>query len=97
MRRCDCGKNISDRSTNAKRCKPCGTAHKLEYDRIYNRNVRPNGLQPHKKSVAGRVKVASKRCICCGNLFRPTETRTRLCLECWSGGDVVEYSIGVAV
>ena len=51
-----CGKDISDRSSNAKRCEPCGTAHKLEYDRIYNRGVRPNGLQPHKKSVAGRAE-----------------------------------------
>ena len=85
-----CGADISSRSNSAKRCLPCGDQKNREHSRDRSREVRSQAHMP-------RVNNQTSVCICCGNKFRPTKARTRLCRECYTGGSgVVEYSLRIA-
>ena len=87
----ECGTDISERAPCAQFCIPCA-------DERHKRGKSYRGMardsQAHKPR---RHWERSARCICCGNKFAPTKTRTRLCLPCWSGpSGMVEHSVAVA-
>ena len=87
MRQClDCGADISHRKSPAKRCLPCGDQKNREQSRERSAEVRSQAHMP-------RVNAQTSVCICCRNKFRPTRTRTRLCLYCYTDGSgMVEHS-----
>ena len=79
-RRCaNCDADISHRPNAAKRCEPCAEWTKRTESILRSREIRSQAHMP-------RVDSRTARCICCHNKFRPTKTRTRLCLYCYTDG-----------